>query len=559
MAEKLVVAYRGANGLKIQRGIDNPEEVLALACSAKEDTVCRCFQFSPSGRYFAYCDSKQTVCYDVTAKKEKFRIEGLARTMKISFSPNENLMITFQQYAIYGSRIAEDGTKREADPNLRFYDVRDGKEVAVKVCKYQVNWKPQFSVDEKFCVLKENGSELHFYENNKFDRFTRKGIIKGLEIFELSPGLDPTLCCFIPSTGGKPGIIQLRSPYEDLRVITQKTSFNCDQCAFNWNSKGSAVLATTTVEVDKTNQSYYGISCVYLLTKMGESFQVHLNKEGPLHSMEWAPNGMSFIACFGYMPSKISVFNLRATVTWCLGENHKNEVYFNPFGNLLAVCGFGNLAAGKIEVWDVEKKTEVVQMQVPNTTFFQWAPDGQHFLTATTAPRLRVDNNFRIWHYTGPLKHEFLSVDAENKNIELAQVTFKPASNEYNKFKVTELSDAERRKIENRRVGSTIPEHGVTTLKKAGVVTEGGKYVPPHQRKTQDSNSRPAQQKPQVNRVELTPQEKQLQKLKKKIDDIRKLQQKETEGVTLEVNQKQKLAKLPELEEELRQLEVNGS
>lgn len=31
----------------------------------------------------------------------------------------------------------------------------------------------------------------------------------------------------------------------------------------------------------------------------------------------------------------------------------------------------------------------------------QWSPDGRHLLTATTAPRLRVDNNFKVLTYYG--------------------------------------------------------------------------------------------------------------------------------------------------------------
>ena len=27
----------------------------------------------------------------------------------------------------------------------------------------------------------------------------------------------------------------------------------------------------------------------------------------------------------------------------------------------------------------------------------EWAPDGRHFLTATIAPRLNVDNGYQIW------------------------------------------------------------------------------------------------------------------------------------------------------------------
>lgn len=29
----------------------------------------------------------------------------------------------------------------------------------------------------------------------------------------------------------------------------------------------------------------------------------------------------------------------------------------------------------------------------------EWAPDGRHFLTATLAPRLRVDNGFQIFRW----------------------------------------------------------------------------------------------------------------------------------------------------------------
>jgi uncharacterized protein with WD repeat len=57
---------------------------------------------------------------------------------------------------------------------------------------------------------------------------------------------------------------------------------------------------------------------------------------------------------------------------------------------------------------------------------FQWAPDGQHFLTATTSPRLRVGNNYRFWSYMGKNLHEHHMVEygkeGEKKEHELAQV-----------------------------------------------------------------------------------------------------------------------------------------
>lgn len=36
----------------------------------------------------------------------------------------------------------------------------------------------------------------------------------------------------------------------------------------------------------------------------------------------------------------------------------------------------------------------------------EWGPDGEKLLTATTAPRLRIGNGFKVWHYSGALLHE---------------------------------------------------------------------------------------------------------------------------------------------------------
>ena len=43
---------------------------------------------------------------------------------------------------------------------------------------------------------------------------------------------------------------------------------------------------------------------------------------------------------------------------------------------------------GKIEMWDVEKKSMVSTFDAPDSTSISWCPDGQRFLTTTTVPRL---------------------------------------------------------------------------------------------------------------------------------------------------------------------------
>lgn len=45
----------------------------------------------------------------------------------------------------------------------------------------------------------------------------------------------------------------------------------------------------------------------------------------------------------------------------------------------------------------------------------EWCPPGETFVTATTAPRLRMGNGFKVWHYSGALLHE--TVWAEGQEL----------------------------------------------------------------------------------------------------------------------------------------------
>ena len=105
------------------------------------------------------------------------------------------------------------------------------------------------------------------------------------------------------------------------------------------------------------------------------------------------------------MPAKATLFDLKCEPKFDFGTGPRNSAYYNPFGNILLLGGFGNLR-GKIEVWDVKTYKLVSPMEAPDTTHLQWSSDGQRFLTSTTAPRLRVGNGVKIWHYSGSLLHE---------------------------------------------------------------------------------------------------------------------------------------------------------
>lgn len=119
------------------------------------------------------------------------------------------------------------------------------------------------------------------------------------------------------------------------------------------------------------------------------------------------------------MPAKTTIFNLRAVATHSFPLGPRNTILFSPHGRFVLVAGFGNLA-GQMDIYDLEKNyNKVATIEASNATVCEWSPDGKHILTATTSPRLRVDNGVRIWHVAGSLMYN------EDMN-ELYQVCWRP-------------------------------------------------------------------------------------------------------------------------------------
>ena len=121
------------------------------------------------------------------------------------------------------------------------------------------------------------------------------------------------------------------------------------------------------------------------------------------------------------MPAKTTIFNTKAVATHNFPLGPRNTILFSPHGRFVLVAGFGNLA-GQMDIYDVEKDFQKICMiEASNASVCEWSPDGKHILTATTSPRLRVDNGVRIWHVGGGLMY--------NEELqELYHVTWRPQS-----------------------------------------------------------------------------------------------------------------------------------
>lgn len=106
------------------------------------------------------------------------------------------------------------------------------------------------------------------------------------------------------------------------------------------------------------------------------------------------------------MPARTTIFNNRAAVVHQLPPGPRNTILFSPHARFVLVAGFGNLQ-GQMDIYDRQAgMRKICTVESSNPSICEWSPDGRHILTATTSPRLRVDNGVMIWHYTGELMYK---------------------------------------------------------------------------------------------------------------------------------------------------------
>ena len=81
------------------------------------------------------------------------------------------------------------------------------------------------------------------------------------------------------------------------------------------------MLVTAFSDIDTTNQSYYGEQNLHFMRTDGSlECQVPDLKEGPIHDLQWAPNGEHFIVVHGFMPAKTTLFNEKCKPVYDFGS-----------------------------------------------------------------------------------------------------------------------------------------------------------------------------------------------------------------------------------------------
>ncbi|KAF2400134.1 eukaryotic translation initiation factor 2A [Trichodelitschia bisporula] len=412
MAEPTQLAFRTPNGI----GILNAAPVYdQLPGFVPPQGNIRCGCYSPCGRYFAWASPEQVTVIDASVGHIVTELPA-ANVFELGFSPLGTYIITWQRPS------KDEGGN--ASKNLKVWRVVEEGERAVVgqfVQRSQTGWNLQYTSDERYCARSVT-NEVQFYESGDLKTVWNKLHDEGLTDFAIAPGAANAVAIFVPERKGQPAAVKVYNVPTFGSPVSQKTFFKGDKVQFKWNDMGSSVIILAQTEVDKSNKNYYGETTLYLLSaKGGFDSRIALDKDGPIHDVTWSPNSVEFAVVYGFMPAKTTVFNARAQPTHSFPLAPRNTILFSPHGRFVLVAGFGNLA-GHMDVYDLSKNYyKVCTIEAANSSVCEWSPDGTHILTATTSPRLRVDNGLRIYHVSGSLVY---NADFN----ELYHVTWRPQS-----------------------------------------------------------------------------------------------------------------------------------
>ncbi|KAJ5884951.1 hypothetical protein N7495_009461 [Penicillium taxi] len=411
MAASTQLAYRTLKGIGI---MDAAPVYEPLSGFVRPEGNLRCSAYSPCGRYFAWASPERVTIIDPSVGNVIATIDA-ENVFELGFSPLGTYVITWQR--------ATKDANGDATKNLKVWRaIESGDEHSIVgqfVQKSQTGWNLQYTPDEKLCARVVT-NEVQFYQSDNLSTVWNKLRVEGVTDFALSPGQTHSIAVFVPERKGQPAQVKVFIVPQFSSPVSQKNFFKGDKVQLKWNSSGTTVIVLAQTEVDRSGKSYYGETTLYLLSSSGAfDSRIDLDKEGPIHDVTWNPNSKEFGVVYGYMPAKTTIFNARGVPTHNFPLSPRNTILFSPHGRFVLVAGFGNLA-GQMDIYDMERNFhKIATVEASNASLCNWSPDGQYILTATTSPRLRVDNGIRIWHVAGGLIYS-------EEMTELYDVTWRP-------------------------------------------------------------------------------------------------------------------------------------
>mmetsp|Transcript_58459 Transcript_58459/g.161766 ORF Transcript_58459/g.161766 Transcript_58459/m.161766 type:complete len:655 (-) Transcript_58459:107-2071(-) len=228
----------------------------------------------------------------------------------------------------------------------------------------------------------------------------------GIMAFEVAPrgaGTGPPhVAVCIAESKGAPARCQIFRLTDLAAPTATKTFYKAQTVTMQWNNTGTALLVRTSMEVDDTGKSYYGGSHLHFMRADGEESSIVASPDdGPIHDVQWNPTQDEFCLLHGVLPCNMTLHDgKKGQRRVDFGSGHRNTIRWNNFGRFLVLAGHGQLI-GDTDFWDKPGKRLLGSVRMECCVVCGWAPDGRHFLGATTSPRMRVDNKIVLYDYGG--------------------------------------------------------------------------------------------------------------------------------------------------------------
>lgn len=344
------------------------------------------------------------VVYNASAGYEKVSevpplMEGSLIRM-FYFSPLGNYLVTYERWV------------KDGGDNVGLWETRKGElqwSFQLKTLT-EMNWPPLkwTSLETHCCRMVSDGVQILKgvpARDDPLGKITAPNIMA----FEVAPkgtgSGPPHVAVVTPEAKGAPARCNIYSLDDPSSVRAGKSFYKVQKVQMKWNNTGSSLLVLTSMETDDTGKAYYGSTNLYFMRADGEEdCAVATAGDGAVHDVEWCPTQDEFLLLHGDLPCNMNLHDgKKAKIKMEFGTGHRNTIRWNQFGRFVVLGGFGQLA-GDVDFWDKTGRKKLGSLRMECCVVSGWAPDGRHFLGATTAPRMRVDNKIEIYDYCGNLQ-----------------------------------------------------------------------------------------------------------------------------------------------------------
>ncbi len=373
----------------------SPSVQLDLSGAALEQIA-----YSSDGSVFGVVDAERGVrLFDATVLPyRELRTLARAGVQALAFSPRGSFALTWERLAASGEQ-----------DNLIVWAVATGAVVRRFTQKAfsKLQWPTiQWSSDEAIAARMVS-SEIHFFAGDQLSTIVNRIVLANVSQFLLAPGgsgANQFVATFSPEKGGAAAHCRVFQYPACDEPVQQKSFFGAQDVSFYWSPRGTHLLVVSHAEVDSSGASYYGIERLYMLSvyKNGACQEVSLPEEGSVFAVAWQHDSKSFAVVHGKMPPRTTIFNLKCAPIADLGQGANNTLVYSPSGKVLLVGGFGNLP-GDMAFWEPDKLKLFGRATHFCSSVQHFAPNSRLLLSAALSPRIRVDNCFKVFTYTGKL------------------------------------------------------------------------------------------------------------------------------------------------------------